>query len=272
MNRMTRKLYLHIGSPKCGSTYLQRVMLANRSMLGQNGIVYPKPSGRHPGNGTLVSDLDAEGLADLFGNAGTVFLSHEDLFAMGGRLSRLGALCEDQDIELRILVFLRPFSEFIYGDYSQYLKQNIDTYIAEGAAYGGLSFEEFAVGRRSQITPVGWLKAWQRNTKCPLHIAHHRQIRAVLEDLLGPLPFTWDIEKSASNPSLRVADCEDIANAIAGGVSSPKILDMYKLAYSKVSLSDHGKTPDRTKWVEALFKSQNDRILDEFSFDNRQAA
>lgn len=241
-------------------------------MLAQHGIVYPTPAGGHPGNGTIVPELDGEGLSALFGNAGTVFLSHEDLFAMGGRLKRLGPLCAELGIDLVVLVFLRPFSEFIYGDYSQYLKQNIDSYIAQGAAYGGLSFEEFAVSRRSQITPVGWLKAWQRTTGTPLRIAHHRQIRPVLEDLLGPLPFRWEIEKSKSNPSLRVADCEDIANAISGGVSSEKLQDMYKLAYSKVSLIDHGKTAERTRWLEALFKTQNDRILEEFSFDNRQAA
>lgn len=272
MRAMTRKLYLHVGSPKCGSTYVQRVMLENRQMLAQNGIAYPKPAGRHPGNGSLVPDLDAEGLAGLFGNAGTLFLSHEDLFAMGGRLGPLAGISRDLGVDLVVLVFLRPFSEFIYGDYSQYLKQNIESYIAAGAAYDGLSFEEFAVSRRSQITPVAWLKAWQRNTETPLYIAHHRKIRPVLEALLGPLPFNWEIEKSASNPSLRVADCEDIAHAIAGGLPAAKVRDMLRLAYSKVSLADPGKTAERTTWLEALFRTQNDRILAEFSFDNRQAA
>lgn len=272
MTPMTKQLILHVGSPKCGSTYLQRVMLANRSTLAQCGIKYPKPAGRHPGNGTIVSDLDSDGLTDLFGDAHTLLLSHEDLFSMGGRLSQMGEICQSQDVGLTVLVFLRPFSEFIYGDYSQYMKQNIDTYLEEGAAYGGQSFEEFAVARRSQITPIGWLKAWQRTTTIPLRIAHHRQIRPVLEDTIGPQELNWKIEKSASNPSLRVADCEDIANAIAGGVPRAKVLDMYKLAYSKVALTDHGKTFDRTKWLEALFKTQNDKILDEFQFDNRQAA
>lgn len=197
---MTRKLFLHIGSPKCGSTYLQRVMLENRRMLAQHGIVYPTPAGGHPGNGTIVPELDGEGLSALFGNAGTVFLSHEDLFAMGGRLKRLGPLCAELGIDLVVLVFLRPFSEFIYGDYSQYLKQNIDSYIAQGAAYGGLSFEEFAVSRRSQITPVGWLKAWQRTTGTPLRIAHHPANPPSVGRPAGPLAVSLGDRKVEIQP------------------------------------------------------------------------
>ena len=35
---MTQKIILHIGSPKCGSTYLQRVMVQNSETLLRHGI------------------------------------------------------------------------------------------------------------------------------------------------------------------------------------------------------------------------------------------
>lgn len=269
---MTRHLILHIGSPKCGSTYLQRLMLENQSVLREHGVMYPTPSGSHPGNGMCAVGLTADGIRELFAQCPTVVLSHEDLFAVGARLAEFGDICRAEGIQLTVLVFLRPFSEFIYGDYSQYLKQNIDHYLALGAAYDGQSFEEFAVWRRSQITPSGWLKAWQKVTDTPLFLAHHREIQSTLQALLGDLPLKWAIEKSASNPSLRVVDCEDIAEAIADGIPAQKIMEMYKLAYSKVGLRDQGKTNERNKWLEALFLAQNEKILEDFQFDNRRAA
>lgn len=244
-------------------------MLANRQVLLKNGICYPEPEASHPGNGLKVTALDAVSLQKAFGDADTMVFSHENLFSMAANFSALGTLCQSQGVRLSVLVFLRPFSEFIYGDYSQFLKQNIDSYIREGQAYGGQSFEEFAVSRRSQISAIGWLKAWQRVSPSPILIEHHRKIRAVCENLLGPLPLKWEIDRDSSNPSLRVLDCEDISTAISGGVPKGKVNDMYKLAFSKVGLEDRGKTPERTRWLEALFKGQNDKIQEIFNFDNR---
>ncbi|WP_172330601.1 hypothetical protein [Mangrovicoccus sp. HB161399] len=269
---MTRQLILHVGSPKCGSTYLQRVMIANRAALCAEGIVYPDPDTRHPGNGLRVLGMSPEAMDRMFGNAHTVILSHEDLISMGPRMAHLPEACAAANAALKVVIFLRPFSEFIYGDYSQFMKQNFDGWLETGQAYDGQSFEEFAVARRSQITPLGWLKAWQRTTDRPLAIAHHRQIRATLEGLIGSFPMRWEIERASANPSLRVSDCEDIAQAIASGVPRGKIRDMFKLAYATTGLPDHGRTGERTKWLEALFKTQNDNIREEFSFDNLRAA
>ena len=47
---MKRRILLHIGSPKCGSTYLQRALLQNRDRLAAHGIRYPHDGGEHPGN------------------------------------------------------------------------------------------------------------------------------------------------------------------------------------------------------------------------------
>lgn len=245
-------------------------MIENRNTLGKHGINYPKPSGRHPGNGSIVPELGAEALNKLFSDADTLVLSHEDLFSMGARMVPFGEMCKSSGIKLSVVTFLRPFSEFIFGDYSQYLKQNIEIYLENKSAYDGLSFEEFSVHRRSQITPVAWLKGWQKITDTPITIAHHRKIRSVMEGFLDISDLQWEIEKSSVNPSLRVADCEDISNAISGGISKVKVMDMYKLSYSKVNLTDHGKTEERTKWIEAIFKSQNDKIFAEFHFDNRR--
>ncbi|MBE3639788.1 hypothetical protein [Mangrovicoccus algicola] len=269
---MTRRLILHVGAPKCGSTYLQRVMLANRDPLSSRGIVYPAPEGSHPGNGLRLAGIDPAGMETLFGGARTAVLSHEDLISLGPRMTHLPGLCAEHDVALTVLVFLRPFCEVIYGDYSQFMKQNFDRYLAEGQAYDGMSFEEFAVARRSKLTPTGWLNAWQRTTPLPLRIAPHRRIRATLEEVLDGAEMNWDIEAASANPSLRVCDCEDIARAMQAGLRAAKIREMYKLAYAKVALADHGRTETRRVWLEALFRNQNENIRDTFRFDNRWAA
>ena len=38
---MTRKVHLHVGTPKTGTSYLQHVLYHNRRLLHRHGIVYP---------------------------------------------------------------------------------------------------------------------------------------------------------------------------------------------------------------------------------------
>ena len=38
---MTRKVHLHVGTPKTGTSYLQHVLYHNRRLLHRNGIDYP---------------------------------------------------------------------------------------------------------------------------------------------------------------------------------------------------------------------------------------
>src|SRR3954453_16009400 len=37
---MTRKVILHVGTPKTGTTYLQDVLFKNKRLLGEHGILY----------------------------------------------------------------------------------------------------------------------------------------------------------------------------------------------------------------------------------------
>jgi len=40
---VTRKVYLHVGTPKTGTSYLQHVLFHNRRLLHRHGITYPAP-------------------------------------------------------------------------------------------------------------------------------------------------------------------------------------------------------------------------------------
>jgi hypothetical protein len=38
---VTRKVILHVGTPKTGTSYLQHVLFKNKRLLGEHGILYP---------------------------------------------------------------------------------------------------------------------------------------------------------------------------------------------------------------------------------------
>ena len=46
--RMPRRVFLHIGTPKSGTTYLQEKLALNRELVAKQGLTYPETrSGNH---------------------------------------------------------------------------------------------------------------------------------------------------------------------------------------------------------------------------------
>ncbi|MHC0052257.1 hypothetical protein [Actibacterium sp. D379-3] len=268
---MSRTLILHVGSPKCGSTYLQQVMLANRGYLSENGIHYPHDGTAHPGNGLAALIMTQGRLAQIFDGHNLVVLSHEDLFAAAGKAQSLSELTARNGITVQIVAFLRPFSQFIFGDYSQFIKQHLDRFLTEGRAFDGRTFQQFTVERSRAMSATGFLKGWQRRfpDHAPL-LAHHHQIRPTLERLLGVEGMRWDLPRDQSNPSLRMEDCDRIAAAVNAGRTAPgEIRDMLRAALKQVGAPDTGRTPERIAWIEAVFQKQTDDLQTAFGFDNR---
>ncbi len=266
---MRRRLLVHPGSPKCGSTFLQRVLLKNRDMLLARGIDYPLPADGHPGNGGGLARLTTAHFDALFRDAHTVILSHEDLLAAARSLGALPGKAAAAGVVIDILVFLRPFSEFVYGDYSQNMKQHGEAYFAQGEAYDGLSFEAFAIRRRRGLRMVRWLQAWQSLAEGRLSLAGHRRIAETVEATLGGPGLDWNLPKSDGNPSLRIADCEAIAEALVRGASEEAARQMVRHAHAQIGDADPGRSPSRTAWLEALFWPETAALAQVFGFDNR---
>ena len=96
---MSRVVYLHVGAPKTGTTYLQNRLAANGDILAEHGVHFPRgPLGRDPGLTHFRAALDllgedwggpsghAEGYWDSLmrkvrRTRGTVVISHEILAA-----------------------------------------------------------------------------------------------------------------------------------------------------------------------------------------------
>lgn len=267
-----RRLFLHVGSPKCGSTYLQRVLLNNQALLQKNRVRYPHDGGVHPGNAGNIETFNSEKIEQLFSEADTVFLSHEDLFARAPLAKSLAAACVEKNIQVQVIVFLRPFSEFIFGDYSQFLKQNFEKFLGVRQAFDGRNFEQFTVDRSRNLSIVGYLKGWSRMfPEKPVILRGHKDIRGVIDPLLMAAHLSWKVSHDQANPSLRMSDCDRIIDAINDkNIREADVRNLFKQAFHKTQEHDVGKSRCRISWIEALFAHQNEKLLSEFGFDNRR--
>lgn len=270
-----RKIILHIGSPKCGSTYLQQVMLRNTTSLAAHKVRYPHDGFGHPGNAADLATITRAQLEEDFsGDTETVFYSHEDLYAMPKRGDALSALAAEMEISVQVIAFIRPFSEFVFGDYSQFMKQHFDTYLKTRNPYDGKTLEEFAERRIQHLTPAAYLANWsKRFPGTKLILESHRNIRPVLENLLGAEAIAeWTVPSTQVNRSLRIEDCERIAQAMTrSGVSDARLHDMLREAFKNTDLPDAGRSRERTLWLEAQFDRQNNALMERFGFNNRLA-
>ncbi|WP_297772742.1 hypothetical protein [uncultured Roseovarius sp.] len=270
---MVPRLILHIGSPKCGSTYMQRVMLQNSSTLLEQGIRYPAPAGGHPGNAADLADITPEAVEAMFADGiHTVVLSHEDLYSLPKRGRALAGLAKDHGIEVQLLAFLRPFSDFVFGDYSQFMKQFFEKFLAERSPYGGRDFTTFAKRRISTMSPATYLRNWNKLfPERPFILDNHHNIRLTLSPLLGyPDGLDWQVPLQHTNPSLRMQDCDNLAAAMRDpSRSEADIRAMFREAFHHTQDADSGRSAERIEWLEAQFKPHNDALMTHFWFDNR---
>jgi hypothetical protein len=271
---MPRRIILHIGAPKAGSTFLQRVLLQNTERLAAAGAAYPHDGGGHPGNAAAIASLDADGFEALFASgAETAILSHEYLFAQVTEAQRLARLAAGARVAIHKLVFLRPWSEFCVGDFSQHLKQNFESYLAARRAFDGQSFEDMARHRAAALDPAGYFQNWSRLVPLPaLTLASHRAIPEAVESMLGAPGLDWVLPRHLANPSLRLADCEAIAAMIDDpAVPEEEVRAAFKAAHHGTGEPDPARSPARMALIEAMFEGQNAALRDIYQFDNRLA-
>ena len=74
---MTQRVFLHIGLPKTGTTYLQRTLWENKPALAEAGLLLP---GRHRRR-HLIASLDLRDDPKLTGLGGDVTAPWADLVA-----------------------------------------------------------------------------------------------------------------------------------------------------------------------------------------------
>ncbi|MFE3836317.1 rhamnosyltransferase WsaF family glycosyltransferase [Pseudogemmobacter sonorensis] len=290
-----RRVIVHNGAPKCGSTFLQRVLLQNRERLARASIAYPEPPTGHPGNGMLVPDLDRARLERDFGEAHTLIYSHEDLLTHPGWVERLSRLAREMDLELEFLTFLRPMPELIFGAYSQTVKQRLHPFAEateresadgtpdgapeDGAPEDGTAeppqipgFDAFFRQNAEKFHFEVYLLLWRdQNPQARLHVHSSREIRRVFEELTGAMDLNWSVPHHLTNPSLRIEDCERLAALIASGAPRREIAREWRAAHRLTDLPDGGRTPARRAMIEEHFVKAIRGVGNVFGLDIRSA-
>lgn len=265
---MTKRLILHIGAPKCGSTYAQNLMLRNAPSLRAAGISYPKPISTHPGNGLSIIDLTEATLIGWFSQTDTVVLSHEDLFASAPQAKNLAQLTQDQNIQTHILCILRPFPDFIFGDLSQFMKQHFEVYLSSRQPYDGLTFPQFVQRRTQTLRPALFLRQWHKLFPQAVNISALRDLRKTLTNLLGRDAIeNWTIPRDLTNPSLPMQACDDLAEMMRTGVPDTEIRRSFKAAFKPSAQPDLGRTNQRINLINRAFDTEIQALKRDFDFD-----
>lgn len=266
-----RRIILHVGAPKCGSTYLQRVLLKNRDRLLRLGIAYPHSGGAHPGNAADLQEIAEDRLLADFGACHTLIYSHEDLLSAAARGRPLAGLAARLGIGLEIVAFLRPFSELLFGTWSQMMKQRFESWLASGQPYDGLDFEGLVRRSRPLYDVDAFLRQWAGHLDGrPLLLRSSGEIRRVMEQILGTGEIDWNLPADQANPSLRAEDCDRLARMIREGTQpAEEIRKEFAAAFHRTGSPDRGRSPQRIALVEAAFADCNKGLLEGFGFDNR---
>lgn len=262
-----RRLILHIGAPKCGSTFLQKVLLQNRDRLAGLGIAYPHDGSSHPGNLADPGVVDADRLLADFGPAHTLIYSHENLISHAVLFHPLAQICRQHGIDAQVLVFLRPFPDMMFGSYSQKLKQEFGTWLDTRTPFDGMDFTAFVQDCAPRYVFGDFLLWW---TKVFPDVRAHPsgQIRPVIETLLDAHDLDWSVPPAETNPSLRVEDVERLAALIADPAQSPDVLRAeLGRALTMTGKPDAGRTAQRRAQIDDLFRDQINSIVRRFGLD-----
>jgi len=134
-----KKLFIHIGTPKTGTSSVQWFLYNNYDKLLEHNILYPKSiveSGNNPKQQPLFSCIhsgNADGLhallqrlsSEIIPSTTSVMVSSEGFYHHTDELTESAwkLICQlGQLYDLRIIVFLRPQADYIESMYRQYMK------------------------------------------------------------------------------------------------------------------------------------------------------
>ena len=93
------KVFLHIGEPKTGTTFLQQVMWRNRSELAARGVVLP---GHHPQDHFRASQ-DLRGIAKLASDPAGSWTGEWEILAQQARQAGKVAVISQSGVQGRAL-------------------------------------------------------------------------------------------------------------------------------------------------------------------------
>lgn len=133
-------LYLHVGTPKTGTSFLQNFFRINNERIQKQGYVYPDFGRTFPGIGKarnghflIYKGEDAETVYTEFmdqikalsGQYEHIILSEEGLWNHGKKIGRFVRDMKAAEIEVKVIVYLRRQDLFLQSKWAQNVKETM---------------------------------------------------------------------------------------------------------------------------------------------------
>lgn len=147
-----KTLYLHIGTPKTGTSALQHFFANNRKLLEEKGVYFPDLGFRFPDIGKhrnahflsykkyiekkqrdyetekAIRDAGIQKLDEAFQDHDTILLSDEHIWnekeMIGQTLPALKSHFAEQEIQIKVIVYLRRQDQVIQSFWAQKIKES----------------------------------------------------------------------------------------------------------------------------------------------------
>ncbi|SFD49473.1 hypothetical protein [Roseivivax sediminis] len=131
---MTRRLFLHVGMPKCATTTVQGFLRAERDALARRGLAYTMPEAEtdwSQGNGATLASRILHGdeswrplLDTHFETDGDVVISSEVFFGLFNvkRMNDVADHLAAKGVETFVIAYLRRQDLWLESDYKQMVK------------------------------------------------------------------------------------------------------------------------------------------------------
>lgn len=162
-------LYLHAGTHKTGTTFIQRFITGHRDLLEERGLYVPRsglivgPDGAAHHNiawelGCHLTDADAGGLVDLVSelrecapqNACISSEMFSTLYAKPEALERLRDAAASADAVIRPILYFRPQSDYLEALYAELVKHGLsrtfEDFLEEILNRGEIEYNEAMYG------------------------------------------------------------------------------------------------------------------------------
>ena len=136
-----KTIFIHIGTPKTGTTAIQNFLNDNRTTLKKYGLIYPvfkvkyqRERSVRNGHWLINPEVSREKydecmkhLIHVTNKFSRVVLTDEGFWNRGGAETdfwlNLRKVLEPRDIQLKVIVYLRRQDDYAYSYYAQRIKQ-----------------------------------------------------------------------------------------------------------------------------------------------------
>jgi hypothetical protein len=269
-----KPLFLHVGLPKSGTTFLQGLMANNRTRLKQSGYIYPfirretmfhtavELRGQHERWGLAPETIDGTWqlvLGRIRGFTGSGIVSHE-LLAAAGRDQVRRVARDTEDLELHVVVTARDLSRQATALWQEEVKNGrrwsfeefagtlFDGDGADQADSGFWRSQDLAsvLGRWAAVVPPERMHV----VVVPRSSADPFELWRRFAAAIGLDPTTVDLElQPRANESLgaaQVALLRQVVTALDGRLGQPHYAHVVKRFFAQTQLSKIRSAPPVT--------------------------